>query len=88
MPSRRKLILKSLGLPENDDRLPVHRVEDKRFEDYAGNTWLLTYREGSIMLRSQPLGVRIYAEHLSDLIVFYSQAEFSQFLKEYEHEND
>lgn len=88
MPSRRKLILKSLGLPENDDRLPVHRVEDKRFEDHAGNTWKLIYHYSGITLRCEAIGVRIHAEHLSDLIVFYSQAEFSQFLKEYEHEND
>lgn len=88
MLSKRRLILKSLGLQVHDDRLPVHRVEDKQFQDFAGNTWSLIYREGGVTLRCEALGVRLHAEHLSDLIVFYSQAEFSLFLKEYEHEND
>jgi len=77
----RGLILRHLGLQSTDPRLPVHRAENKQFVDYAGYVWTLHYGQGSVMLHCKERNVRLQAEHLSDLIVFYSVEEFVLYIK-------
>lgn len=77
----RSLILRHLGLQETDPRLPVHKVQDKQFVDYAGYSWKLYYGEHSVMLHCATKNIRLQGEHLSDLIVFYSVEEFLLYIK-------
>jgi hypothetical protein len=79
--SRRQLVLQSLGLPQNDKRIPVRKIHDRLFEDCTDQQWTLVYVEGGVTLRAEYTGVQLAAEHLSDLVVFYSEHEFANYLK-------
>ena len=81
---RRQLILCSLGLSENDKRIPVRRVDDKIFEDCVGQMWNLTYVEGGVLLQERTSGEQRRSEHLSDIVVFYSEHEFTLYLQKIE----
>lgn len=79
--SRRHLVLQSLGLAENDKRIPVHKVNDRLFEDCSNSRWSLMYTENGILLQNEVSGEQRRAANLSDLVVFYSEHEFSLYLR-------
>lgn len=79
--SKRTLIFRFLGLEASDRRLPVRRVEDKIFEDYRQRLWSLSYIDGGVLLREKDSGKELRAGHLSDLVIFYCDHEFSLYLR-------
>lgn len=79
--SRKHLIFSFLGLEASDRRLPVYKVSDKIFVDYCQRQWSLSYIEGGVVLRERSTGEEKVAGLLSDLVVFYSEYEFSLFLR-------
>lgn len=79
--SRRHLVLQSLGLSQNDKRIPVCKVNDRLFEDCTNGQWTLVYAEGGVILQSKATGEQRRAANLSDLVVFYSEHEFALYLQ-------
>jgi hypothetical protein len=69
--SSKDLIFAFLGLEASDTRLPVSKVSDKI---------------GGGGRRPPTPGQEIRSDHLSDLVVFYSEYEFSLYLRKVDNE--